>query len=949
MGIAKRLIDAIDLTGDDDDFENLRGAKPAKAPRVTAPSSSYSSSLSGSQPSSSGDRHSWQASSQTLPSSQGILSSRSGEVDFLDLTQDYNEDAAYDTYQLYGVFHTKIVGVRYYRGRANLNERVLIKREPANPYDRNAIRIDNVVGVQIGHIPRKPAEKLARFLDSRDLLAEGHLTSQIGQFDCDIALNLYGSSDPVISANLKKQMQQAKLPVSELIQAERERKKAEAERAKRFKAAQKTLKSGAGMRNGSGIQFDSSSGRYANQNMPGLDSHDIDMEEILANAQAFNPREVGEVVNKFGSGEDVLSKLPLAKQPEPLKTKMLPYQLQGLQWMLDHESPQLPCQPADDPNQLWKRDTRGGYTNIATSYSTNDAPTLASGGILADDMGLGKTIQVISLIVSQMKKTPGPTLIVSPLSVMSNWTGQIAAHVKENHALKVHIYHGSGRDISSPAELRQYDVVVTTYNTMALELFPNSKSDPVKVPKAKGLYSVDWRRVVLDEGHTIRNPKAKMSRAACSLSATSRWILSGTPIVNNLKDLYSHVKFLRLTGGLEQFDVFNGALIRPLKQGNTDANKLLQALVGSICLRRMKSMSFVDLRLPELSSHKYPIKFLPHEKERYNAFESEAKGLLLEVQEKRTKAGMNTYSHLLEVLLRMRQTCNHWKLCGDRATKLMAFLEENKIVDASNEANRRALQDVLQLRIESQEDCAVCLDTLHNPVITPCGHAFGRDCIEQVIRTQGKCPLCRADLKDPELCIVEPANDLGEDNDMDVDPNESSSKIEALLQILKASSKTPGTKTVVFSQWTSFLDIVQAQLSKHNFKYTRLDGKMNVTRRDEAISSLDNDPECTVMLASLAVCGVGLNLVSANQVILMDSWWAPAIEDQAIDRVHRLGQKKPTKVFRLVMEGSVEEQVLAVQKKKRELAATAFREEGRGKRGQEKEGRLRDIQTLLGH
>ncbi|KKY25618.1 putative snf2 family helicase [Phaeomoniella chlamydospora] len=859
--------------------------------------------------------------------------------------RDYDDDTTFDSYQLYGTLHTKIVGVRYYRGRANIKERILIEREPNNQYDRNAIRIDNVGGTQIGHIGRNIAAKLAPFLDSKALFAEGYLTGHVGAFDCPVALRFYGTSDPVASANLKKQMQDAKLPVSELIQAQKWRKKEESERAKQLKKQ----KSGAGM-GGSGVQFDPSTGKYTNLSVPeGLGFNDASMEDIMAEAQPFNPREAGDVVNKFGSGEEMLIKLPMAEQPVTLKTKLLPYQLQGLQWMLDHESPELP-RSQGDITQLWKRDSNGWYTNIATTFSTNNSPQLASGGILADDMGLGKTIEVISLIASQKHRSPGPTLIVSPLSVMSNWTTQAATHVKEAHALKVLVYHGSGREISSPKDLQGYDIVVTTYNTMGLDYFPTGGKTPVTNPQKKGLYSITWRRVVLDEGHVIRNPKAKMSQAAHALMATSRWVLSGTPIVNNLRDLYSHVKFLHLTGGLELFDIFNGTLIRPLKQGDPDARLLLQALMSSICLRRMKSMKHIDLKLPELSSHKYPIKFLPHERKKYDAFESEAKGLLLKVQEKRAQAGLGNYSTLLEVLLRMRQTCNHWKLCGDRLTKLLSFMEQIEIVDTNNSDSRRALQEVLQLRIESQEECSVCLETLHNPVITHCKHSFGRECIEEVIRHQGKCPLCRADLNNPAQCLVEPAVDLGEDmNDLDeIDMNETSSKIEALIQILKASAKKAGSKTVVFSQWTTCLDIVEKQLSKHGFKFTRLDGKMSVTRRDEAIASLDHDPECTVMLASLAVCGVGLNLVSANQVILMDTWWAPAIEDQAVDRVHRLGQTRPTTVFRLVMQGSIEEQVLEVQNKKRKLAATAFQEEGHNRRGQERESRLRDIETLLG-
>lgn len=125
---------------------------------------------------------------------------------------------------------------------------------------------------------------------------------------------------------------------------------------------------------------------------------------------------------------------------------------------------------------------------------------------------------------------------------------------------------------------------------------------------------------------------------------------------------------------------------------------------------------------------------------------------------------------------------------------------------------------------------------------------------------------------------------------------------------------------------------------------------MRSTARDAAMTSFSTPsltPSPHILLASLAVCSVGLNLVAANQVILADSWWAPAIEDQAVDRVHRLGQEREVTVWRLVMQGSIEERVLDVQREKRRLAGLALREKGGRKRGGEG-SRVGDIQRLLG-
>lgn len=329
---------------------------------------------------------------------------------------------------------------------------------------------------------------------------------------------------------------------------------------------------------------------------------------------------------------------------------------------------------------------------------------------------------------------------------------------------------------------------------------------------------------------------------------------------------------------------------------------------------------------------------------------AEAQSLLHNVQVGQRRGDgtvQESYRNLLEILLRLRQVCNHWKLCGERITSLLSALESQKVVDLTPE-NRQALQNMLQLSIESREECPVCLSDLHNPVITACTHVFGYECIERVIETQHRCPMCRAEPLEIDS-LVRPAEELGETSKqvLDIDEETSSSKVEALLSILKASHRKPDTKVVIFSQWTSFLDIIQRQITAHGYTFARIDGSMRAPARDAAMAALESDPNCTIMLASLAVCSVGLNLVAANQVILADSWWAPAIEDQAVDRVHRLGQKRPTTVWRLVMEKSIEERVLEIQAEKRRLMMTAFQEKGGKRAGGGKTTRLGDIERLL--
>ncbi|KAK8224942.1 SNF2 family N-terminal domain-containing protein [Phyllosticta capitalensis] len=863
--------------------------------------------------------------------------------DIVDQSQVSNE-RAFEQNILYGILPSKIVGVRYYNGNANIGEMVMNRREPSNAYDSNAIRVDNVHGAKIGHIPRQLAGKLAKYMDSRSLMVEGKITGLKGEFDCPMELRLYGTSDPIARAELVTQMRADRLPVNEFTKWEKIQKE-------RFNQQVQTGEGSWG--------FGSSQGTPT-QPIQTLDN-------IIGESQKFDPRKADQAVEKFGTKEADLEQMPMAPQPDTIKAELLPYQLQGLQWMLDHENPKPPAVGSTDVVQLWKRvpGKMHSFMNVCTNFST-DMPELASGGILADDMGLGKTVQVISLIMADralyagMEGVGHATLILAPLSVMSNWSTQIERHVKPEHQLRVLIYHGTRKKRIDPKEIANYDVVVTTYETASSEYWGGKANlQPKPVPRKDGLFSVTWRRLVLDEGHQIRTPTSKKAVAACNLDAQSRWALTGTPIINGLKDLFSLIKFLRLSGGLAQFELFNASLMRPVNQGQDSGNLLLQTLMQGICLRRRKDMPFIDLRLPELTQVNRPVELLPHEKEKYDLLEAQAQGTLSQYRAQSSVAGANaaqTYRHLFEILLRLRQVCNHWKLVGEeRLAGLYDALEKNKTVELTPE-NYEALQRVLQISIDAEEECSICFDGLndvtkatHTPVITCCAHVFGSDCIQKWIEMNHTCPLCRAKLPSVDT-LVKPAEEAPAAAPSDIENAGRSSKVERLLEILQATrAKDKTIKTIVFSQWTSFLDIVQPELDAAGIKYARIDGSMTALARDASLNALDNDPDTTVLLASLACCSVGLNLVAASQVILSDTWWAPAIEDQAVDRVYRLGQTRPTTVFRLIVEGTIEDRVLGIQQDKRKLMALAFSEksnQGRSKVG--RAARMADLERLLG-
>ena len=412
----------VDLTGDDDD--------DVVAHRSKAPRSTQSSFRSTDAPSRSSYVHHVDRDDDEEDAAGEVIAT----------SQDDGHGHGTETFESYGILNTKIVGIRYYNGYATVGERVVWRREPGNQYDRNAIRVDNVRGEQIGHIPRTVAAKLAPYLDAGDLTMDAALSGERAFFDCPLRVDLFGTSAPDAKEALQARMLSDRLPVDQLRRKERERKQREKEQEQRRKRQEKERKQREKAQKAAELkkvvdQAQEKKTDYVGTSSVGIPDVDIgpNLEELMEGAEHFNPREVAEAVERYGAGEEALSKMPLAEQPARIATPLLPYQRQGLAWLLEKENPALPPAGSQDAVQLWKRHAQKAnvFTNIATNFSLKDEePRLASGAILADDMGLGKTLQVISLIVQDLEPDDLPqgsaaTLIISPLSVMSNWSGQV--------------------------------------------------------------------------------------------------------------------------------------------------------------------------------------------------------------------------------------------------------------------------------------------------------------------------------------------------------------------------------------------------------------------------------------------------------------------------------------------------------------------------------------------
>ncbi|XP_049680917.1 transcription termination factor 2 [Accipiter gentilis] len=582
-----------------------------------------------------------------------------------------------------------------------------------------------------------------------------------------------------------------------------------------------------------------------------------------------------------------------AEDPSGLKVPLLQHQKQALTWLLWRES-QRPC-----------------------------------GGILADDMGLGKTLTMIALILAQKQlKTEKrkeklemwlskndsavipshSTLIICPASLIHHWKKEIDRHV-DCGKLRVYLYHGPNRDKHAEV-LSEYDVVVTTYSLLSKEV-PTSKEEgevPAQDHDVRGgsspcspLLRVAWARVILDEAHNIKNPKVQTSIAVCKVRASARWAVTGTPIQNNLLDMYSLLRFLRCSP-FDEYKVWKYQVDNNTKKGG----ERLRLLTRSLLLRRTKdqldSAGKPLVSLPQRSTQLHQLKLSAEEQSVYNVLFARSRSTLqsyLKRQEQKNEgreyAGGNPFEkvaqefgisqkeflagpqsasqvsstvHVLSMLLRLRQCCCHLSL-------LKVALDQ---VNLNSEG--------LSLSIEEQLS-ALTLSELQTPdsksTVYLNGTAFKTDIFE-ITR--------------------------------------ESTKIAHLLAELKTiQSHSESQKSVVVSQWTSMLKVVALHLQRLGLKYVTVDGSVNPKQRMDVVEEFNNNPKGPqVMLVSLLAGGVGLNLTGGNHLFLLDMHWNPALEDQACDRIYRVGQQKDVVIHRFVCEGTVEEKILQLQKNKKVLA-----------------------------
>ncbi|KAJ6669426.1 hypothetical protein lerEdw1_008235 [Lerista edwardsae] len=949
-------------------------------------------------------------------------------------------DEDLDSAILFGTLRGNVVGLRYYTGVVNNNEMVALQREPNNPYDRNAVKVNNVNGDQVGHIKKELAASLAYIMDNKLAVVEGVVPNGANNaFTMPVQLSFWGRMENKEVVLNRLQMHGFKL--------------APPGKSSEF-----------------GLGYNWTSGKAGKSySAPVHAAVRMTTEQLKTEFdRLFEDLKENDKTREVEAAETVI-------------TPLLPHQKQALAWMISRENnKELP--------PFWE-EREDYFYNTITNFAEKRRPENVLGGILADDMGLGKTLTMIAVILTnfhngkslpvekksdQMEEKSVPavkndlkglkcslqpcttgakeesnsslsqpscshpkraagnkpkytvsidsepeeqiiqkteikaqkaqpasrkrrkgaagdiqedkafasaleepavsskkakkkggatiqskkseteehlrtTLVICPLSVLSNWMDQFEQHVDAGVGLNIYVYYGSERN-KDPAILSKQDVVLTTYNVLASDYGARGSSP---------LHKLKWLRVVLDEGHTIRNPNAQQTKAVLDLNAQRRWILTGTPIQNSLKDLWSLLSFLKLKPFTDR-GWWHRTIQRPVTMGDQNGLKRLQSLIKSITLRRTKTSKVKGkpvLKLPERKVFIQHITLTDEESQIYQSVKNESVATISRYFNEGTV--LTHYADVLGALLRLRQLCCHPGLCtaassssgveGYSETCLLNILRV--CVPADNgtpEELRKKLIEKMKLVLSSgsDEECAVCLESLNLPVITLCAHVFCRPCICEVIQREkpnAKCPLCRKEVGLEHLveCPLEECNGEKKPDQEWV----SSSKINALMHaLIEIRKQNPAVKSLIVSQFTKFLSLIEIPLKESGFGFTRLDGSMTRKKRVEAIQQFQSNEtgSPTIMLLSLKAGGVGLNLTAASRVFLMDPAWNPAAEDQCFDRCHRLGQKQDVLITKFIVKDSVEENMLKIQSKKRELAAGAF-----GTKAPSSETKINDIKILM--
>lgn len=654
------------------------------------------------------------------------------------------------------------------------------------------------------------------------------------------------------------------------------------------------------------------------------------------------------------------SHLPGIVLPEKVfETQLRPYQEQAVYWMWQRENPtsslpavfkrsdravlksSAPCrqlhpmwdeyelpQPVQEKTKLYFHRPSG-----ALSLDFPDAAlAYCRGGILADDMGLGKTVMCLALMaLDQVDELPSArtaapelkaleassadvagVLVVAPLSLIRQWQDEVRKHMG-SACPSMHEFHGTGSRSMSLQQLCHCGIVFTTYNTLAAQ-----SEDSL-------LFQVYWRRIILDEAHAIKNRCSKQAQAAFRLQGFCRWSVTGTPLQNSVEELFSAVRFLRVEPWCN-WSSWRQSVSVPLDKGRqgdskamTEALDQARRIVTPLILRRTKATLDCEgkplLVLPKKHVHVMHLQLSAAERDFYETLWSKAKTQFDTFVEKGEV--LAKYTHILQLILKLRQAlCHPFMVFARSGTKDedLQNLEKRYLLGTCGDGVNETFTNNLLEEIRSGQlsDCAVCMDLPQDPTLTPCGHIFCRECCYDFIqRSKGECPICRTpNISKKSLKVLPGASRFPAQLMAKASSNSTShhsTKMKQLMSLLRVDI-AEGHRVVVYSQFTSFMDLISSALDSEKIEHKRFDGSLNLDQRAECVAWLAEETigrsGARVLLVSLKAGGTGLNLVAASRLYLMDLWWNPAVEEQAIQRVHRIGQKQEVHIYKFVVEAT---------------------------------------------
>ena len=571
-------------------------------------------------------------------------------------------------------------------------------------------------------------------------------------------------------------------------------------------------------------------------------------------------------------------------------------------------------------------------------------------GILADEMGLGKTIQTIALLghLACEKNIWGPHLIVVPTSVMLNWEIEFKKFLP---GFKILTYFGS------PKERREKRIGWSHPNSFHVCIV----SYTLVLQDASVFRKKNWHYLILDEAHQIKNFKSQRWQNLLTFKTERRLLLTGTPLQNDLIELWSLLHFLMptiFTSHSEFQEWFSEPLSKAIENSNLDSHRnlihRLHALIKPFLLRRLKRD--VEKQMPSKYEHVIPVSLSRRQKSLYNEF-----------MNKRSEGG------LMNVLMQLRKICNHPELLAPREVRSSYFFLEkiDKYIPKICFLKSNLPTIAHRGTISAQPQCRPRLWNqfkLEEPKsLHPYFEKFETNDEKKILETRQIWPFLSdisalhmiERIQLPPKFIYSAIERMRETNlekfaaytipvlvnsGASIDPlvkeyydlvhsvrmlrtfrlpeacylQWDSGKFIYLKQLL-LRLQAGNHKVILFTQMSRMLDIIEAFANQCGFTYVRLDGSTKVTNRQLVVDKFNNDKRIFLFISSTRSGGVGINLTSADSVVFFDSDWNPAMDKQAMDRCHRIGQMRDVNIYRLVSEKTIEENIFAKQLQKRKL------------------------------